>query len=178
MLTGLASGLGADPSLELTSRPGVSDGFSTPSPVVPSAGRVALTVRPSMNTIYRLSYTGTATIAPSQAETRVLVRRSVELVGVNSGSVRSVRRGVAVSLSAGIAPAARGVRVSFILYRFDQLRRVYRYAGSWGRATDAAGRASYTWLPASSGSYRWRVSVAPTPEYANNISPIYRWMVR
>lgn len=178
VLTGLASGLGADASLELTSRPGASDAFSTPSPVVPSAGQVALTVRPSMNTIYRLSYAGTATIAPSQAETRVLVRRSVELVGASSGSVRSVRKGVAARLVAQIAPGVAGVSVSFRLYRFDPLRRIYRYAGSWGRATDAAGHASYTWLPASSGSYRWRVSVAPTPEYANNISPIYRWIVR
>lgn len=183
VLTGQASGLGADglgadPVLELTSRPAVGEPASMGSLPVPADGRVGVTVRPSMNTIYRLSYAGTATIAPSQAETRVLVRHSVELVGLSSGSIRSVRRETAVRLVAQIAPAAAGVSVSFRLYRFDPVRRVYRYAGSWGRRTDAAGHASYTWLPASSGSYRWRVSVAPTPEYANNISPIYRWTVR
>ncbi len=178
VLTGRAGGLGADPVLVLTSMPAVGGVSSTASLPVPADGRVAVTVRPSRNTIYRLSYAGTATIAPSQAETRVLVRRSVELVGLSGGSVRSVRRETAVRLVAQIGPAAAGVSVSFRLYRYDAVRRVYRYAGSWGRRTDSSGRASYTWPPASPGSYRWRVSVAPTPEYANNISPIYRWTVR
>ena len=178
VLTGQATGLGPAASLELSSRPASSDAPVAQSVPVPTDGRVQLTVRPAMNTTYRLGYAGTATIAPSQAEARVLVRRSVELAGLSSGAVRPVRRGTAVRLVAQIAPAAAGVSVSFRLYRYDGARRAFRYAGSWGRRTDAAGHASYTWVPASSGSYRWRVFVAPTPEYANNVSPIYRWTVR
>lgn len=34
------------------------------------------------------------------------------------------------------------------------------------RGTDSAGRASYTWIPTSPGFYRWRVTVASTPQYA------------
>ncbi len=178
VLSGQGGGLGADPVLELTSRPAAGDAVSMGSLPVPADGRVAVTVRPLMNTTYRLSYAGTGTIAPSQAEARILVRRSVELVGVSSGSVRSVLRGTAVRVVAQIAPAAAGVSVSFRLERFDPVRRAYRYAGSWGRGTDSAGRAAYTWTPTSPGSYRWRVTVASTPEYANNISPIYPWTVR
>jgi hypothetical protein len=178
VLTGEAGGLGAEPVLELTSRPAAGDAVALASLPVPADGRVTVTVTPSMNTIYRLSYAGTATIAPSQAEARVLVRRSVELAGVSSASIRSIRRGATVRLVAQIGPAAAGVSVSFRLYRYDATRRVWVYAGSRGRNTDAAGRASYTWAPASAGSYRWRVSVAPTLEYANNTSPIYRWTVQ
>jgi hypothetical protein len=177
VLTGLASGLGADPALEMSSQPAAGGVFSMGSLPASADGRVQLTVRPALDTTYSLSYSGTSTIAPAQANVRVLVRRSVELVGVGSGSIRSVRRGMVVRLVAQIAPAAAGVSVSFRLERFDPLRRAYRYAGSWGRATDAAGRAAYTWTAVSSGSYRWRVSVASTPEYANNVSPVYRWLV-
>ena len=130
VLTGQASGLGADPVLDLTSQPAAGDAVALASLPVPADGRVTVTVHPSMNTIYRLSYAGTATIAPSQAEARVLVRRSVELVGVSSGSIRSIRRGATVRLVAQIAPAAAGVSVSFRLYRYDAARRAYRYAGS------------------------------------------------
>jgi Bacterial Ig-like domain len=178
VLTGLASGLGADPALEMSSQPAAGGVFSMGSLPASADGRVQLTVRPALDTTYSLSYSGTSTIAPAQANVRVLVRRSVELVGVGSGSIRSVRRGMVVRLVAQIAPAAAGVSVSFRLERFDPLRRAYRYAGSWGRATDAAGRAAYTWTAVSTGSYRWRVSVASTPEYANNVSPVYRWLVQ
>lgn len=178
VLSGQASGLGADPVLELASQPPTGGAVRLALLPVPADRRVAVTVRPAMNTTYRLSYAGTSTIAPSQAEVRVLVRRSVGLVGLRSGSVQSVRRGTAVRLVAQIGPAAAGVSVSFRLERFDPVRRAFRNAGRWVRVTDAAGRAAYTWRPTSSGSFRWRVSVAFTPEFANNVSPIYRWTVR
>lgn len=140
-------------------------------------GRNTLTVAPAANTIYRFRYEGSSSVAPAAAEARVLVRRSVALAGVSSSVVSRARVGRPVSLLAQVQPQAAGVSVSFRLYRFDTQRRRWTYAGSWGRSTDASGRASLRWTPTSGGAWYWRVTVASTPEYANNISPIYRWNV-
>jgi len=91
--------------------------------------------------------------------------------------VASARVGTPVSLAAVVGPAAAGVSVSFKLYRFDATRRSWVYAGSRGRNTDASGRATFVWTPASAGSWYVRAAVASTADYANNISPVYRWSV-
>ena len=140
-------------------------------------GRGSLVVTPDLNTTYRFSYAGAFGVAPDQADVPILVRRSVGLVGRSSTVASNAKVGVTVKLVVAISPAA-GVSVSFRLYRFDTVRRVWVYAGSHGRKTDAAGRASLTWTPARSGSYYWRASVASTAEFANNVSPVYRWAVR
>jgi hypothetical protein len=69
------------------------------------------------------------------------------------------------------------VSVSLRLYRYDPGRRLWVYAGSRGRTSDAAGRVSTTWAPTSAGSYYWRAVVASTVDFANNTSPVYRWTV-
>ena len=140
-------------------------------------GRASLLVTPALNTTYRFSYAGTFGIAPAQVDVPVLVRRSVALVGRSSTVVSRARVGRSVTLVAAVGPAGAGVSVSFRLYRFDAARRIWVYAGSRGRGTDASGRASYTWVPASAGSWYWRASVAATVDFANNMSPVYRWSV-
>lgn len=140
-------------------------------------GRTSFGATPAANTTYRFSYDGVFGIAPAQSDIRVLVRRSVVLVGRNSAAVSRSRVGASVNLVAAISPAVAGVSVSFRLYRFDTTRRVWVYAGSRGRSTTAAGRASFTWVPASAGSWFVRVAVAPTVEFANNVSPVYRWSI-
>ncbi|MBI2763885.1 MAG: Ig-like domain-containing protein [Chloroflexi bacterium] len=142
-----------------------------------SDGRASLIVTPKENTVYEFRYAGAPVIAPARAEVRMLVRRSAEIVGVDRTVVSRARVGRAVSLSAQVNSAAEGVPVSFRLYRFDTSRRSWVYAGSRGRGTNAQGRASYTWVPPSSGSYYWRVYVGSTAQYANNVSPVYRWSV-
>ena len=89
----------------------------------------------------------------------------------------TARVGASVTLVAAVGPTGAGVSVSFRLYRFDAARRTWVYAGSRGRNTDVSGRASYTWIPASAGSWYWRASVASTVDFANNMSPVYRWSV-
>lgn len=42
--------------------------------------------------------------------------------------------------------------------------------------TDANGRGTLAWT-ALAGRYYWRVSVLPSPEFANGTSPAYRWTV-
>jgi hypothetical protein len=130
-----------------------------------------------MNTTYSLSYPGTSTIAAAQTAMRVLVRRSVALVGVSTSRVATARVGRSVQVVASITPAVAGVSVSLRLYRFDTSRRAWVYAGSRGRTSDAAGRVSTTWTPTSAGSYYWRAVVASTVDFANNVSPVYRWSV-
>jgi hypothetical protein len=177
VLAGLAGGLGPDAALQLASQPAVGEAVSMGSVPVPASGQVRLTVLPAMNTTYRLTYAGTSTTAPAEASVRFLVRRSVALVGVSTSSAAQGRVGRAVQIVAGIGPAAAGVSVSLRLYRYDASQHLWVYAGSKGRTSDAAGHVFYTWTPLSSGSYYWRAVVASTVDYANNISPVYRWSV-
>jgi hypothetical protein len=124
-----------------------------------------------------MSYPGSLTAAATTSnEVRVLVRRVVSLVGVSPSTTRTVRAGSSVTLTAQVSPPGGGARLSFRLYRYDATRRTYVYSRSYGRTTDASGRASVTWLTAS-GRYYWRVAVLSSAEYANNVSPVYRWSV-
>jgi hypothetical protein len=155
-----------------------SSGGFVPQPAISTDdGRNLLIVTPPANTTYRFRYAGTFGVAPAQSDARVLVRRSVVLAGRNSAVLSRANVGGSVKLTAAIAPATAGMSVSFRLYRFDTLRRVWIYAGSKGRSTDAAGRAVLTWVPSSSGLWYWRVAVASTIDFANNTSPVYRWSV-
>jgi len=178
VISGAFEGSDPSPVLSLLHRPAGATTFTLLAQSWPGADAVArFTVQPAMNTWYRLSYAGSATTADASTETRILVRRGVRLTvtGVSSGSSRVGRR---VTLTATIDPPAAGVSVSFRLYRYDAARRTFRYAGSWGRLTSQAGQVTYAWTPTTPGVYRWRVAVLPTPDFANNTSPVYGWTVR
>jgi hypothetical protein len=153
---------------------GVRTGIAT---MAVKGGHASLAVTPIANTTYQVGYAGGASVAAAQAAVMVLVRRTVVLLGRSSSTTASARLGHATTITASIGPAAPRVPVSFRLYRLDRARRAWVYAGSHGRTTDQSGRASYTWAPSSPGSYYWRVTVASTPEFANNVSPVYRWNV-
>lgn len=149
-----------------------------PLTVLPAeTGRTTLSVAPASNTTYRFRYVGAFGVTPAQVDVPVLVRRSVALVARSSTVVSRSKVGAPVSIVAAVGPASAGVSVSFRMYRFDTRRRTWIYAGSRGRSTNVTGRASYTWIPPTTGSYYWRASVASTVEFANNISPVYRWSI-
>jgi hypothetical protein len=152
-------------------------GFVPLPPISTDDGRNSLLVTPASNTTYRFRYAGTFGVAAAQTDVRVLVRRSVVLVGRNSSVVARATVGASVNLIAAIGPPAAGVSVSFRVYRFDTTRRMWVYAGSKGRATDATGRARFTWVPPSRGSWYVRAAVASTVDFANNTSPVYRWSI-
>jgi hypothetical protein len=177
VLTGRAEGVGTGAALDLTSQPAVGGAVALASLPVPVTGQLQATVRPAMNTIYSLGFAGTLTTAPAEASVRILVRRSVALVGVSASRAAPARVGRSVEVVADISPAVAGVSVSMRLYRFDTNRRAWVYAGSRGRTSDATGRVSTTWTPTSTGSYYWRAVVASTVDFANNVSPVYRWSV-
>ena len=164
-------------TVEVLSATGPSAAFDSFATISTDDGRASLLVTPASNTTYRFRYAGAFGIAAAQVDVRVLVRRSVALIGRSSTVVSTAKVGRSVTLVAVIGPAKAGVSVSFRLYRFDAARRTWIYAGSRGRGTDASGRASYAWVPASAGSWYWRASVAATIDFANNMSPVYRWSV-
>lgn len=163
-------------TLEISSA-SIPAGFVPLTPIPTDDGSNTLVMRPASNTTLRFSYAGAFGVAPAQVDVRLLVRRSVVLAGRNSSVVSRAEVGVPVKLTTAVSPAAAGVPVSFRLYRFDTRRRAWVYAGSKGRSTDAAGRAVLSWVPPASGSWYWRVAVAPTADFANNTSPVYRWSV-
>ena len=164
-------------SVEMLIATGSSVGFVPLTTISSVDGLASLLVTPLLNTTYRFRYAGAFGIAPAQVDIRVLVRRSVALSGRSSTVVSTAKVGRSVTLVAVIGPAKAGVSVSFRLYRYDAARRTWIYAGSRGRGTDASGRASYVWVPASAGSWYWRASVASTLDFATNMSPVYRWSV-
>jgi hypothetical protein len=176
VVTGTASGLdGADVILE--AREGSSTGAIGIGPYIPLAGRLSVGLVPAMNTWYRWRYLGTPTTAPAaSSEVRVLVRRSVALRGVAPTTTRTVRAGARVTLTAQVGPSGPGARLSFRLYRYDGAKHAYVYYRSYGRMTDLNGRATLTWTP-SAGRFYWRVTTLSSPEFANSISPVYRWTV-
>ena len=135
-----------------------------------------LSVTPDRNTVYRFTYAGDSRTASAQAEVQVQVRRTVTFVGAGS-SVSRARVGRSVRIVAEVRPVTPVASLSFRLYRYNTVRRQWVYAGSRGRGTDAAGRASLTWTPTSPGSYYWRVTVAATTDHAASVSAVYRWSV-
>ena len=174
-MSGTAS-VPAGASLQLDARVRGTADYSPIGTIVPSGGRYSLTLVPPMNTDYRVSYSGSAVASAASADAAAIVRRTVSLPGLSASTRQAARVGRPVTLRAQIAPAGVAT-VSFRLYRYDASRRHWVYAGSYGRSSQADGTASLTWTPRAVGSFYWRVVVYPTPEYANNISPVYRYTV-
>ncbi len=173
-LAGSAS-IPAGESLALEAREGAATDYAPVRTIVPSGGRYGVTLTPARNTVYRMSYAGSATTQAASASVQVLVRRKVALLGPGSSVTRTAVAGRSVTLTAQVGPA--GVApVSFQLYRYDAARRSYVLSRSFGRTTDALGRARLTWTP-SAGRFAWRVVVSPTADYANNATPLHRWSV-
>ena len=132
---------------------------------------------PDRNTVYRFTYAGGGGIAAAQAEALVQVRRAVTFVGASTSTAGRARVGRPVRITATLGPAAPSTSVSFRLYRYDTVRRAWVYAGSKGRSSDAAGRATLTWTPTSPGAWYWRASVGATADHLANVSAVYRWSV-
>jgi hypothetical protein len=176
VVAGTAVGLdGAEIILE--ARQGASTGAVVLGLYKPVAGKLSVVLVPAMNTWYRWRFVGTQTTAGAQsAEVRVLVRRQVSLVGVAPTATRTVRAGTRVTLRAQVAPSGAGARLSFQLYRYDTAKRAYVQLRSFGRTADVNGRATLAWTP-TAGRYYWRVVAPSTPEFANSLSPAYRWSV-
>lgn len=166
------------PGAELMARTATAADFAPLEPLPAGAGPFKLAVVPAMNSWYRVDLPASPVLAAAQSPVvRVIVRRSVALAGAVASQTRSARVGASMVIRSLVAPAAPGVTVSFRLYRYDAARGRYVYAGSRGAQTSASGTAAITWTP-SAGRFYWQVLVYPTPEFANNISAAYRWVVR
>ena len=144
--------------------------------MVNGAGSVSVT--PAANTLYRATYQGPAAIASATTDRTVLVRRLVALAGPSPSVLRTARRGTSVAVTARITPATGSIVLTFKLYRYDPVARVYRFVRSFARTTDAEGVARLAWGATTVGSFYWRVVVPSTVDYANNLSATYRWSIR
>jgi hypothetical protein len=174
-LSGSAS-IPAGESLLLEAREGGVLEYTPIGPILPGGGTYSMTLTPAMNTYYRVSFPGSATASPASAEVRVIVRRSVSLLGTGPTTTRTANVGRPVTITAQVTPA--GVTtVSFQRYRYDARRGRWVYAGSNGRSTNEDGQASFIWTPPSAGRWYVRAAVLPSPEFANNVSAVYRHTV-
>jgi len=145
--------------------------------VTPSSGSFSHTIRPARSGWYRATFPGTGTAFPAgSAEQRILVRRRIALVGASAQGTSTGVAGRIVTLTAVARPERPGLQVSFLLYRYDRTSGRYRLAASYGRVTDETGRATLRWRPRP-GEWAWRVSITGDTEYANNITPFYRWRI-
>jgi hypothetical protein len=156
-------------------RPAGTDVYAADSTVGPLAGAFSAVVVPPSNAWYRVSYAGSATAVAFSAEVRVLVRRGVTLLGTAPSTVRTATAGKIVPITVQLAPAGPAV-VTFRAYRYDASHGQYVLIGSFGRVTDATGRATVRWMP-SAGRWYWQVIVPPSSTFANNTSAAYRWVV-
>jgi hypothetical protein len=170
-LAATLTGAPSPATVEVLSRTAGAADFSPIASISLADGQGSLSAAPSLTTTYRLAYAGTSTLAASSADVLISVRR-----GVKVSAPASAVAGRLTRITATVSPAG-SAGVSFRLYRYDALRRVYTYAGSWGRTTSASGAAVYNWVPRS-GTYQWRVAVTGTASYATNTSVAVRVVVR
>jgi hypothetical protein len=176
-LTGTTTNLNGV-TVAIEARQADSAAFGPIASIVPQNGKFSILALPRMNTWYRATFSGgPGQEAASSGEVRVLVRRSVALLGYSTGATARTRVGRAVPLVAQISPVAAGVPVTFKLYRLSASTRKYVLVTSRNARTTTAGQVRSTWIPSSAGSYYWRVVAGSTVEYANNITPTYRWTV-
>jgi hypothetical protein len=171
------SGAPVPASVQVEKRSSNTGGFVPVSTLAVVDGQASATVKPEVNTTYRFRYAGAFGVSSAQLDVPILVRRSIGLVGRSSSTVSRAKVGSTVTLVAAAGPAAAGVSVSFRLYHYDATRRAWVYAGSRGRSTNTAGRAVVAWVTTAAGSWYWRASVGSTVDFANNVSPVYRWTV-
>jgi hypothetical protein len=143
-----------------------------------TTGTGTFTVEPQATTTYRAAYQGPPAFAPATADRVVVVRRLVTLTGTPPSVLRTAHRGSSVSVTARITPAVASIVLTFKLYQYDLAAHVYRAIRSFLRTTDAAGVARLAWRAATPGTFYWRVGVPATVEYADNLSPPFRWSIR
>ena len=126
------------------------------------------------NTWFRADVPATAISAEATSPAvRVLVRREVGLTSVSALVTRRVAAGTRVVLTAVVTPSDPPVPVTLSIYRYVT-GRGYVLLTSVTRTT-VGGRYTFTWHPGRA-VYYLRLTTAPTPLFANGISPAYRWV--
>ena len=105
-------------------------------------GQASLLTSPEPNTTYRFRYAGALGVAPAQLDVRVLVRRSVALVGTEPADRVPGQGGAVVKSDGGREPGRRPAFRCRSACIASTPPGGWVYAGSHGRNTDATGRAS------------------------------------
>lgn len=143
-----------------------------PLPADP-AGNFSWSGSVETNTSFRADCGGSAFSQQTYSSiVRVLVRREVLLAGVDPATTRRIPAYTRQTLTATVSPALPAVPVTLSIYRYVG-GRGYVLSRSVTR-TARAGRYAFSWTP-SRGRYYIRLATAPTPLFANGVSPVYRY---
>lgn len=138
-----------------------SGAFSWPAPV-------------GANTSFRAHYSGSMTAAETFSPVaRVLVRRSVAVLGLDAATTRRVPAFRRISLVAMVSPADPPVPVTLSIFRYVSGHGYVRQAAV--TRTTVTGRYTFSWTPGR-GSYYIRLTTPSTPAFANGVSGAYRWV--
>ena len=125
------------------------------------------------NVSFRVVFGGSDMTAETVSPTvTVLVRRQVSLATASPSVTRVVPAFTRETLTARVTPAGPPVPVTLWVYRYTA-GRGYVLLTKVTRTT-AGGQYSFSWTPGR-GSYQVRLTAAPSPFFANGVSPIYRW---
>jgi GH25 family lysozyme M1 (1,4-beta-N-acetylmuramidase) len=146
-----------------------------------ASGNATFAYRPVTNLYYRVAFLGALDLpAATSNEVRTVVRQTSALRPTSAGSIKTIRRGTAITFTTTVRPARAELvpaTVSFYLYR--------RVSGSWQLVSrrevviDAAGLARTRFTFASTGQWYVRSQANSTPVNANSVmSPPERFTVR
>jgi hypothetical protein len=170
--------MAAPAAVEIQARPAGAASWTTIASQFPDGtGAIRVSVAPSMNTVYRLHVSGTATMADSTSVAQTLtVRTGITLAGLVPGS-SVVKAGKVQPLLVQLRPAAGGVAVTFRMYRWDTKAAAWKLFVQTTRRSNADGLATWSWTHRV-GKWYLRVVSAATPTNAAGTSAVYRWTVR
>ena len=177
MVAGSAT-MAAPAAIEVQARPAGAASWTTIASQFPDGtGAIRISVTPSVNTVYRLHVSGTATTADSTSVARMLtVRTGITLAGLVPGS-SIVKAGKVQPFLAQLRPAAGRVPTTFRMYRWDTKARAWKFFVQTTRMTNADGLATWSWTHRV-GKWYLRVTSAATAMNAGGTSAVYRWTVR
>ena len=165
-------------AVEVQSRPAGATSWTTVASQFPDGtGAIRTTVAPTVNTVYRLHVSGTATTADSTSAAQTLtVRTAITLAGLSPGAT-TARAGKVQPLLAQLRPAMGGVAVTFRMYRWDTKAAAWKLFVQTTRKTNADGLATWSWTHRV-GKWYLRVTSAATTTNAGGTSAVYRWTVK
>lgn len=145
-----------------------------------SGGTASFSYRPATNLYYRATFAGAPDLAAATSNTaRVVVRQIALLRPTNSGAIKSIARGTALTFTTTVRPSRPGLLPASVTYW------VYRNVnGVWVQyftrnvVAASTGVASFTWTFASSGLWYVRSMANATPYNANSVkSPTEQYKV-
>lgn len=154
--------------------------YSIASQTTNASGAASFSYTPATNLWYQAVFAGTPDLgAVTTTPFRVVVRQIALLRPTNSGKVKTIASGTAVTFTATVRPARPELPKSMVVFTFTLYRNgQIAYSGRREVYIDSAGLAKWTWKFGSSGLWYVRAIASPTTANANSVwSPIEKYYV-